>query len=313
MEKEQLILSEYSEICISCGQAYLNNVLNTIDMNHWEFINIFIQNSDDVFTSTLKICMLCCEKLGQFKVFLEKFKNNLKNTTLINERMEEKRRMLNLEQSLHYDMFKEPDINEKNTIEIVLHNSKVQEVNTVNNVENSITITRINIEDIKNEKENVAKYSYQSRKKLCTYYDCFDKNDNQMKPLDLKIKTVDSNQMSEEMCVTPDIVINNNSNVELSDDNSYLIIDDQDPQFIVPKPNPIPVCQTQAHGNTFQPRHHIYPQEKRRLRNREASRRYRERARQDPELLKKMREQQKKRQKKYYAKVRKESVICNEI
>ena len=165
MEKEQLIMSEYSEICISCGQAYLNNVLKTIDMNHWEFINIFIQNSDDVFTSTLKICMLCCEKLGQFKVFFERFKNNLKNTTLINERMEEKRRMLNLEQSLHYDMFKEPDINEKNTIEIFLHNSKVQEVNTVNNVENSITITRINIEDIKNEKENVAKYSYQSRKK----------------------------------------------------------------------------------------------------------------------------------------------------
>ena len=130
-----------------------------------------------------------------------------------------------------------------------------------------------------------------------------------MKPLDLKIR----NQISEEMCVTPDIVINNNSNVELSDDNSDLIIDDQDPQFIVPKQNQIPVCQTQAHGNTFQPRHHIYPQEKRRLRNREASRRYRERARQDPELLKKMREQQKKRQKKYYAKVRKESVICNEI
>ena len=72
MEKEQLIMSEYSEICISCGQAYLNNVLKTIDMNHWEFINIFIQNSDDVFTSTLKICMLCCEKLGQFKVFFWK-------------------------------------------------------------------------------------------------------------------------------------------------------------------------------------------------------------------------------------------------
>jgi hypothetical protein len=40
--------------------------------------------------------------------------------------------------------------------------------------------------------------------------------------------------------------------------------------------------------------------ERRKHRNREASRRYRERARQDPELLRKMREQQNSRQNKYY-------------
>ena len=44
--------------------------------------------------------------------------------------------------------------------------------------------------------------------------------------------------------------------------------------------------------------------ERRKHRNREASRRYRERARGDPELLKKMREQQNARQKKYYARLR---------
>jgi len=44
--------------------------------------------------------------------------------------------------------------------------------------------------------------------------------------------------------------------------------------------------------------------EKRKQRNREASRRYRERARENPELLKKMREQQNARQKKYYARLR---------
>merc|ERR1719219_1064047 len=44
--------------------------------------------------------------------------------------------------------------------------------------------------------------------------------------------------------------------------------------------------------------------ERRRQRNREASRRYRERARDNPELLKKMREQQNARQKKYYARLR---------
>merc|ERR1712126_263361 len=45
-------------------------------------------------------------------------------------------------------------------------------------------------------------------------------------------------------------------------------------------------------------------EERRKHRNREASRRYREKARGDPELLKKMREQQNKRQKKYYARLK---------
>jgi len=44
--------------------------------------------------------------------------------------------------------------------------------------------------------------------------------------------------------------------------------------------------------------------ERRKHRNREASRRYRERAREDPELLRKIREQQNARQKKYYARLR---------
>jgi len=46
------------------------------------------------------------------------------------------------------------------------------------------------------------------------------------------------------------------------------------------------------------------PEERRRHRNREASRRYREKARGDPDLLRKMREQQNKRQKKYYARLK---------
>ena len=43
---------------------------------------------------------------------------------------------------------------------------------------------------------------------------------------------------------------------------------------------------------------------RRKRRNFEASQRYRERARGDPELLRKMREQQNARQKKYYARLR---------
>jgi len=52
--------------------------------------------------------------------------------------------------------------------------------------------------------------------------------------------------------------------------------------------------------------------ERRKQRNREASRRYRERAREDPELLKKMREQQNARQKKYYARLRMKKMSSGE-
>ena len=44
--------------------------------------------------------------------------------------------------------------------------------------------------------------------------------------------------------------------------------------------------------------------ERRKQRNRDVSRRYKEKAQLDPELLKKMREQQNARQKKYYARLR---------
>jgi len=54
------------------------------------------------------------------------------------------------------------------------------------------------------------------------------------------------------------------------------------------------------------------PDERRRCRNREASKRYRERARRDPELLKKMREQQNARQKKYYARLRTKKINSSE-
>jgi len=56
--------------------------------------------------------------------------------------------------------------------------------------------------------------------------------------------------------------------------------------------------------DTFKGSNLLSQEERRKHRNREASRRYREKARGDPELLKKMREQQNRRQKKYYARLK---------
>jgi len=54
---------------------------------------------------------------------------------------------------------------------------------------------------------------------------------------------------------------------------------------------------------------YLSQEERRKHRNREASRRYREKARGDPELLRKMREQQNKRQKKYYARLKEKKIV----
>jgi len=74
----------------------------------------------------------------------------------------------------------------------------------------------------------------------------------------------------------------------------------------------IPSCSLQSKEGLDEPENERQPSnqtwvsqdERRKHRNREASRRYREKARGDPELLKKMREQQNKRQKKYYARLK---------
>merc|ERR1712088_512275 len=61
-------------------------------------------------------------------------------------------------------------------------------------------------------------------------------------------------------------------------------------------------CFPTSNPNLYAP--DVDPEGRRRRRNREASRRYRERARGDPELLRRMREQQNRRQKKYYARLK---------
>merc|ERR1712192_78495 len=75
------------------------------------------------------------------------------------------------------------------------------------------------------------------------------------------------------------------------------------PPILVPSSTPSCYPATASNPNLYQASE-VDPEERRRRRNREASRRYRERARGDPELLRRMREQQNRRQKKYYARLK---------
>ena len=62
--------------------------------------------------------------------------------------------------------------------------------------------------------------------------------------------------------------------------------------ILVPSSAPSPSCFQSSNSPLHPQQSEVDPEERRRRRNREASRRYRERARGDPELLRRMREQQ---------------------
>jgi len=162
-----------------------------------------------------------------------------------------------------------------NSIEIIPHgsNTVIESANLMENIENVVTITKINIETKRDEAEkhqNEQMNTNNIQEEAKVYEEYFDQYDNQMKPLDLKMYDMDS------------------SNVY---DSSYPQIETPEEQY-----NKQPNRSTKDQL--------LHSLERRRLINREASKRYREKARGNPELLLKIREQQKKRQKKYYAKAK---------
>jgi len=331
-------MAEYSNICVICSQAFLNHQLGKLDRSHCNFIHSFIHISDDVFVSNLRICRLCCDKLGQFQLFIETCKYNLKKLTLIREEHNNafQRRLLSSEQKLEFKMRERKESTEnaqniENSIEIILHDSKnlMEHINPVKNIENVITITKISIDDTQIQKEKDHKTIYREQtydskdslkkeEELKVYDECFDKFYNQMKPLDLKkykpleLSTIiKPGPTSEEISVIPDFSTARSSS-DVSDDCSDLTIDLEDSQSFEENQRQS-LSHIQSQYQEVESCLSLHPDERRRLRNREASKRYRERARRDPELLMKIREQQKKRQKKYYAKIRKIDKIYVEM
>jgi len=180
---------------------------------------------------------------------------------------------------IHLDEIHQHHGGNEHSIEIIPHdtNTVIESANCMENIENVVTITKINIETKRDETEkhqNEQMNTNNIQEEAKVYEEYFDQYDNQMKPLDLKMYDMDS------------------CNVY---DSSYTQIDTPEEQY-----NKQPTRSTKDQL--------LHSLERRRLINREASRRYREKARGNPELLLKIREQQKKRQKKYYAKAKNKSI-----
>jgi len=187
--------------------------------------------------------------------------------------------------------------------------------------DNSITITKIDRLETEAERINqireanrLRNVKYRERKRareteLKTYLSCLSNSlDVQTTALDLVSKRIDPKDVPDTMNVTPDLVFHN-------DEQAYSL---KQEEAVSPPSSPLQVAIQGPSLPMFplnesgDPKNHssepnrepINQEERRRHRNREASRRYREKARGDPDLLKKMREQQNKRQKKYYARLK---------
>jgi len=286
----------YSHICAFCSQACLNHQLRKLNKDFKTFINSFIHDCDEVFYSLLRICKFCLDKLRDFQLFIKKSRTSFDKLALIRkEHVLENRDLFDRE-------LKREKINESNNlcmencIEIFLHESNniIEHINNPTEVENSITITEVTIDD---EGQNKGKRNlHKVDKKLDTKY--YNKTTKEKQPCELYCDTQIHNQIKP-LDLTK---YQENKIIDTKPDSERL--DDNDSQASKQIMN-----QSVFHSQ-YQS---LQPNERKKVRNREASRRYRERARQDPELLLRIREQQKKRQKKYYNKIRKIDKKANEI
>ena len=183
-------MSLYSHVCGFCSQACLHYQLRKLDKDHLEFIQSFIYNCDDVFSSLLRICKFCSDKLRQFQLFIEKCQHSFKKLALIRE--EDKVEKTSVLGPVHKHE-KENEYNYhnmENCIEIVLHepNKTMEHINPVQTVENIITITEVSIDETKNQIETNLHHVWnrnssdkvENKVKVCEAY-----SENQTKPLDL--------------------------------------------------------------------------------------------------------------------------------
>jgi len=162
--------------------------------------------------------------------------------------------------------------NKENFIEIVLHESENtnEQINLPQKVENTFTITEVKIDP--------------AQKRIIKH--CKDEENSSNKTI-------------------PSISIETNREYDILHRKLYDQVAPLDLRKYQVSRETSPRSVAAKHQGCAEEGKILHTQERKKIKNREASRRYRERARRDPELLLRIREQQKKRQKKYYDKIRK--------
>jgi len=296
-------------ICECCCKV--NSKENISLLSHQDELlqRLLPQDPSHVLHAPHIICNQCRLKLGQFRQFFQQWMININMLSII--RTEQKNNK---------------NISEPDTPFLKKCENENPEDNNVSFgylPKMSITITEINQDDVEMEKEQ-EKFIKTKIKELKTSKD--EKRKEQKQRPVLKIDNTHLNKIT--------IQETTNSNDLSPGDKARFLVEPDVSLVEEPAPPAISVINKaevsllkpvggESHhqrywieqnqdGNGIMYMGSMSPDERRRCRNREASKRYRERARRDPELLKKMREQQNARQKKYYARLRTKKINSSE-
>jgi len=261
-----------SNICFCCCSAYTRASLTKVSREQEIFLK-FLLGQD--YISNVMICKICQDRVDGVMQFCRQVQENTKILKTIKDEYTESRKDLETKSSWTYS----------------IRPITTGEQSYINPMKNGDIIEGQNPADAKNSK-NLT---------------CI-----QLNPDKSKFNTNVSNEVI--IPDTPEIYIKDEHRESSTNDRDSL------EDSVSPPPSTTMISVVNSHGvpilvpavkgmfgnksQDFINSKYLSSSEKRKQRNREASRRYRERARGNPDLLKKMREQQNARQKKYYARLR---------
>jgi len=264
-----------SNICFCCCSAYTKASLTKVSRDQEIFLK-FLLGQD--YISNVMICKICQDRVDGVMQFCRQLQENTKMLKTIKDEYTENRKNLETKSSWTYS----------------IRPITTGEQSYIKSVKNGDIIEGQNPADATNSKNLTCKseefiQSNQDKSKLNTN-------------------------------VYNEVIIPDMPEIYIKDEHSSANDRDSLEDSVSPPPSTTMISVVNSHGvpilvpaakgmfgnksQDFINSKYLSSSEKRKQRNREASRRYRERARGNPDLLKKMREQQNARQKKYYARLR---------
>jgi len=259
-----------ANICFCCCSAYTKASLTKVSRDQEIFLK-FLLGQD--YISNVRVCKICQDRVDGVMQFCRQVQENIKMLKIIKNEYTEKEKNLSWNDSI-----------EAITTEEQMNLKSMKNHNSVepSDAKNPKNLTRKSGEFIKpNAEKSMFNTNLPNKEIIPDVPEIYIKDENKGSSVN------DRNSLEDAVSPPPSTTI-------ISVVNSHGV------PVLVPAVKGMVTTKTQPNNI----KKYLSPSEKRKQRNREASRRYRERARGNPELLKKMREQQNARQKKYYARLR---------
>ena len=259
-----------ANICFCCCSAYTKASLTKVSRDQEIFLK-FLLGQD--YISNVRVCKICQDRVDGVMQFCRQVQENIKMLKIIKNEYTEKEKNLSWNDSI-----------EAITTEEQMNLKSMKNHNSVepSDAKNPKNLTSKSGEFIKpNAEKSMFNTNLPNEVIIPDVPEIYIKDENKGSSVN------DRNSLEDAVSPPPSTTI-------ISVVNSHGV------PVLVPAVKGMVTTKTQPNNI----KKYLSPSEKRKQRNREASRRYRERARGNPELLKKMREQQNARQKKYYARLR---------